>query len=550
MSSAIPGQFPDLLKSNHEESTSSILNDPEKQCWICLGTDSEPPPLNNPKGHEWIHPCRCSLLAHRTCLLEWINELEKNNGNETDNVIVANDEINHSTQGKGPFFIKKDENTFIYSGITCPQCSQPIYITIARSKVLTTRKKIENTILTSSFSILMSTLATGTITVVYFILMGAGASVTGVMCSQDTFLHVMGIRRRAYIFDTYPSTISYDILPPSSPQAIRRGLLITWIPFYLLTIRRPLGFNFSNITTFICPLMLYDRHDLSPKRIWRLGGPRLLCVAVPFLRLGYKVWYNFVVNYFYYKLAVTVRPHLLENDIENNSNAGAVLNDGEIVEVNQQPSLVQRLYNNTKNLLGRLFTINHGSFAILPRTYFSKLIHKDYSDYFYNSTILFNLASTWIWPYVGSIIGRAILPHIKIPSILLKNPTFNSFRRRIYSNYDRDFTFTRNIIGCCLVVLLKDVVNVYTAYKKVEQIKRRQILKYKSEDWEVVDDISKNYHKRLNNANPINNNIGDNINNDNNDNNDNNNNNDGFDNINDDGMRNIRFGNLNIRLNF
>ncbi|KAK7204021.1 hypothetical protein BZA70DRAFT_290573 [Myxozyma melibiosi] len=40
-------------------------------CWICLGTSNDPPP-DGSSSHNWRHPCKCSLVAHESCLLTWI----------------------------------------------------------------------------------------------------------------------------------------------------------------------------------------------------------------------------------------------------------------------------------------------------------------------------------------------------------------------------------------------------------------------------------------------------------------------------------------------
>lgn len=51
---------------------------PSKTCFICYGDSSEdstaPSSTPNIKMSErkWIHPCKCSLLAHEDCLLHWV----------------------------------------------------------------------------------------------------------------------------------------------------------------------------------------------------------------------------------------------------------------------------------------------------------------------------------------------------------------------------------------------------------------------------------------------------------------------------------------------
>ncbi|KAG2209925.1 hypothetical protein INT47_003360, partial [Mucor saturninus] len=42
----------------------------EPRCWICFGDSSD-------SQGQWVKPCKCSLEAHQTCLLDWIAENQK-----------------------------------------------------------------------------------------------------------------------------------------------------------------------------------------------------------------------------------------------------------------------------------------------------------------------------------------------------------------------------------------------------------------------------------------------------------------------------------------
>lgn len=42
----------------------------ERRCWICFGDSSD-------SQGKWVKPCKCSLEAHQTCLLDWIAENQK-----------------------------------------------------------------------------------------------------------------------------------------------------------------------------------------------------------------------------------------------------------------------------------------------------------------------------------------------------------------------------------------------------------------------------------------------------------------------------------------
>lgn len=71
------------------------INDVKNRtCWICSDGDSDETEQNTGR-RRWLHPCKCSLMAHEDCLLTWIR----------------------SRRGPDP---KKP--------ILCPQCAQPYTI--------------------------------------------------------------------------------------------------------------------------------------------------------------------------------------------------------------------------------------------------------------------------------------------------------------------------------------------------------------------------------------------------------------------------------------
>lgn len=68
-----------------------------RTCWICSDGDSDDD--ENAQRRTWVHPCKCSLVAHEDCLLAWIRSRRQG--------------------GSSP-----DPNRTI----TCPQCSYPYQI--------------------------------------------------------------------------------------------------------------------------------------------------------------------------------------------------------------------------------------------------------------------------------------------------------------------------------------------------------------------------------------------------------------------------------------
>jgi hypothetical protein len=52
-----------------------LINAEKKKCWICLTEEGETTPNGNPvNSSPWSKACACSLDAHESCLITWINQ--------------------------------------------------------------------------------------------------------------------------------------------------------------------------------------------------------------------------------------------------------------------------------------------------------------------------------------------------------------------------------------------------------------------------------------------------------------------------------------------
>ncbi|CAG8688468.1 312_t:CDS:2, partial [Acaulospora morrowiae] len=50
--------------------SSMAIEEVDKRCWICFGEESD-------SVGKWVRPCKCSLICHEECLLNWITENQK-----------------------------------------------------------------------------------------------------------------------------------------------------------------------------------------------------------------------------------------------------------------------------------------------------------------------------------------------------------------------------------------------------------------------------------------------------------------------------------------
>ncbi len=261
--------------------------------------------------------------------------------------------------------------------------------------------------------------------------------------------------------------------------------------------------------------------------IWKIGGVKLACTLVPFLRICYNLWYEGVINYLYYRLSVQIRPHLkddmeclnsldvdrngihviLNQEINDNGHEENRTQEHNANDIHHRPEANEQRLGNT--LFSKIWSMFSDSFKwmirqekmlqwdFIPKTgYYSRLFHRDYSEIFQRKNILLQWITTLIWPYVGSFVGSFLVSKLKLPSFLQNSRFFQLFKRRLFYIHDKNYKFVGNIIGCCVVVMIKDLFNLYSAYKKVNQIKQRKILQYGSKEWKIINELGRKSNTR------------------------------------------------------
>ncbi|ELU39037.1 RINGv domain-containing protein [Rhizoctonia solani AG-1 IA] len=76
----------------------------KRTCWICMEEETHPiTPSDKPR---WIHPCKCTLIAHEICLLTWISESTAPGGSTSANATCC-------PQCKTPYQIISNKSTLL-----------------------------------------------------------------------------------------------------------------------------------------------------------------------------------------------------------------------------------------------------------------------------------------------------------------------------------------------------------------------------------------------------------------------------------------------------
>ena len=112
--SAPPSTSATAAENTKEESTApTVPSDSEpRKCWICYADETEDTPLNG----EWRSPCPCNLVAHESCLLDWLADMENP---------------------------KSPRRTGTTAKMSCPQCKSEIHIARPRSLVVDVVQTLE-----------------------------------------------------------------------------------------------------------------------------------------------------------------------------------------------------------------------------------------------------------------------------------------------------------------------------------------------------------------------------------------------------------------------
>ncbi|KAH8112084.1 hypothetical protein DFH11DRAFT_1728903 [Phellopilus nigrolimitatus] len=80
-----------------------------KSCYICTEEEEHDKPSNPPR--RWVHPCKCSLVAHEQCLLEWIRTSENNPEKLASNILKCPQcGERYVMESNNPFVLKVMDN--------------------------------------------------------------------------------------------------------------------------------------------------------------------------------------------------------------------------------------------------------------------------------------------------------------------------------------------------------------------------------------------------------------------------------------------------------
>jgi hypothetical protein len=73
-----------------------------KLCYICREEEA----YGDPHVKRWVHPCSCTLIAHETCLLQWIKTAQESRGRSSNALKCPQCGAQYVLESHNPFILQ------------------------------------------------------------------------------------------------------------------------------------------------------------------------------------------------------------------------------------------------------------------------------------------------------------------------------------------------------------------------------------------------------------------------------------------------------------
>ncbi|KAL5113290.1 hypothetical protein ACEQ8H_008839 [Pleosporales sp. CAS-2024a] len=223
-----------------------------RRCWICFNDETD----DDETSSEWRSPCTCSLVAHESCLLDWIADMEAPN--------------NRRRAGA--------------SKIQCPQCKSEIRMARPRSYVVDAvrlAERVTDTLLLPGFALVTGTALYSTLT----------------LAGTHTIYQIFGtrdaLRILAPLYETPDTQIASPVLRLAAhfSQHWRLDIGLPLIPTVLIASRT----TWSDSVLPFLPLIFFASSERSGDAMMQLQWPPSAAfsfAALPYLRGFYNAFYQ------------------------------------------------------------------------------------------------------------------------------------------------------------------------------------------------------------------------------------------------------------------
>lgn len=258
---------------------------------------------------------------------------------------------------------------------------------------------------------------------------------------------------------------------------------------------RSLLLNFGYILKNLTTLKLSEIPYQLVKNINIWDTNIMIGLLVP-IRWGYDLFYHLTINRLHFNLATQIRPRdianiVSEDELSQMEDLQTNLAKIEFKFKHMESGIKSNVYSEKpgafsinfitscyKFLKYKLSYYNSCVFSDLPVSYIRlKLIswyHKskaclknDFSTTLMYRSLTIRAVTTFIWPYISADFGK-----------LINKLVLNEYNFKSLSSVPKErVVMMSNVIGLVVVVVLKDLVNVYLSTRKVQQLNKMTIVK-------------------------------------------------------------------------
>lgn len=451
----------------------------EDRCFICLGDGAENPYIQHPD--LLIKPCSCSLRSHTGCLVNWLMEVLMSDSKVFSQIPSREErEAQMSDVGIRPrrCFYTRGKNQKVNVFVECPQCKSFICyqspsfgfltktfrhckgIAVSLSKLF-----VMSGILSSG----LSTLIIGATTVSSSV----GFGILNTLVPASVQLRLFNVK---YHHSSLIDAIDKNHLNP-----------VTWIrstaliPIYLMSLRTSyfkINLN-SELFNILFPFFFVEKEDVQPsndifsKNIPLWSSPkRFLFFIAPF-KFAYSLLFGLTLNRMYYRWFMRGLPFFvqlstyelgnLEKEIDTQRETFALQEEEQICL--QKKYAPVGVFQKVKNYL---FPPQELRKIALKRRLFElkNCLCFDYSKPFQTYNRYLHIVISLLFPLAGKVISGRLLSKVGWLTLIIN---------RVVKTPDENI-FVRNLIGCAVAVVVKDLFLLLESSLRVSTYKSVYII--------------------------------------------------------------------------
>ena len=391
--------------------------DEPRKCWICFADETE----DTTESSAWRSPCPCALVAHESCLLDWVADLE---------APTSRKRIGSPTK------------------IKCPQCKKDITIARPRSYVVEGVNAVERVagklVVPGIFAGLAGSLFTGCWI--------HGLASVYLIFGQDDFKHLMGIDSREGI-------------------SAKWGIGLPLVPVVLVLSRTSIADNILPVLPILFFATQIPDSRVGPVNLWPPSAAMTIA-TLPYVRGAYNEFYKRVFAEREQRWIKEVQPRAGETSegVQNNEPGRAANEDDEGGNVFQLDLELQIFEEEAPQPQVPVQGGQEGGEENANQGRNQQAAPEANNLLVSTSRVADTIVGALCFPAIASIMGQLI--KIGLPKSWT-TPSAGRNRPGLLQT-----RWGRSIIGGCLFVVMKDTLILYSRYRIAQDHRKRRVVDF------------------------------------------------------------------------